>query len=308
MLDFQSVAFGIKTLVDSYTFRYGEGSCQHSFVSSFCLKHKYGDMFCEKDGFLYTLRSSLCTDIERVYLFPHGDRTEIERAIHEVLNDAHEHNSRVKFETITQSAKDIVCSLFPEKFTVQSSQNYSEYVYSVERQLDIHNPGMRTPRQKINRFRRDYTDRFEITLINEDNIPLIREFQKEWLAQRIERAGSARFERQSAATDNIADLTCLDNFSALGLVGIIMFIDGKVCGYEFGAKLSDECMDSIAEKGFRNIRNICRVLNHEFITRCCRGMKWINCEEDIGIEGLRETKMLAHPEIIIDKYILTENE
>ena len=39
MLDFQPVTLGIKKLVVSYTFKYSEGSCQHSFVSSWCLRH-----------------------------------------------------------------------------------------------------------------------------------------------------------------------------------------------------------------------------------------------------------------------------
>ncbi|MBQ9434058.1 MAG: hypothetical protein IJU26_07570 [Synergistaceae bacterium] len=57
MLDFQPVTLGIKELVVSYTFKYGEGSCQHSFVSSWCLRHKYADEFCEHNAFLYTLRA-----------------------------------------------------------------------------------------------------------------------------------------------------------------------------------------------------------------------------------------------------------
>ena len=73
MLDFQDINLGMKKIIDSYTFNYGGNSCQYSFASSFYLKHKYGDMFCEHDGFLYILRSKRCSENERVYLFPLGE-------------------------------------------------------------------------------------------------------------------------------------------------------------------------------------------------------------------------------------------
>ena len=68
MLDFKPVNFEMKRTVQNYTFKYGENSCQHSFVSSMLLYEKYGDMFCEKDNFLYTLRSKKSNDIYRIYL------------------------------------------------------------------------------------------------------------------------------------------------------------------------------------------------------------------------------------------------
>lgn len=73
MLDFQHINLSMKRMIDSYTFKYGGNSCQYSFASSFYLEHKYGDMFCEHDGFLYILRSKRCNANERVYLFPLGE-------------------------------------------------------------------------------------------------------------------------------------------------------------------------------------------------------------------------------------------
>lgn len=108
MLDFQPVTLGIKKLVVSYTFKYGEGSCQHSFVSSWCLRHKYADEFCEHNAFLYTLRAKKCTPHERVYLSPHGDRTNtqaLRNALQNILDDPHEHGSSVKFQAMSSSQK-----------------------------------------------------------------------------------------------------------------------------------------------------------------------------------------------------------
>ncbi|MBQ7220293.1 MAG: hypothetical protein IJS28_04860 [Synergistaceae bacterium] len=309
MLNFQPLTLGMKPLVDSYTFKYGEGSCQHSFVSSWCLRHKYGDMFCENEGYLYTLRSAKCTENCRVYLFPHGDRADSEalrRAVQNVIDDAHGHEARVRFETLTQSAKDIVCSLFPGRFSAESSEDYTEYVYSIDRQEDLSRWGLRNRRQKINRFFRDYGDRCEILRIEKEHIPLIREYQASWLKYKLESQERSQHYIDAITTDNAAIQVALDNFFELGLFGIVLFIDGKVSGYEYGSRLSESYCDSMEEKGDTSIRSICRVLNQEFINMCCHGMHYINVEEDVGIEGIREKKHFDRPDIMIEKFIVQE--
>ena len=82
MLDFQRITQDMKTLVDSYASKYGE-----------------------HEGFLHTLRANLCNDIERVYLFSHGPRNDtstLRRALQNIIDDAHSHNCRVKFQIQSQ--------------------------------------------------------------------------------------------------------------------------------------------------------------------------------------------------------------
>ena len=308
MLNFQPITLGIKELVESYTFKYGEGSCQHSFVSSYTLKHKYGDMFCEHEGFLYTLRSRKCSGDERVYLFPHEDRTNtdaLRTALQNVLDDAHKHSSRVKFETLTQDAKDIVCSLFPGKFEAEAVRDYSEYVYSVDKLKKL--PGMKfkAERNCIHQFFRDYKGRYEIRKISPEHIDMLREFQAKWLAEKITAEDNSTYQHYLLLDDETVQ-TAFDDYFALGLSGIVIFIDGALAGYAFGSHLSDSVFDTIAEKGSRSIRDIYLILKRGLLTMCCEGCKYFNYEEDIGVEGLRMMKMKFKPEHLMTKFILTE--
>ena len=52
MLDFKPVTLKDKERIEKYSFKYGENSCQHSFVSMYAHSGKYGDSFAEKDGWL----------------------------------------------------------------------------------------------------------------------------------------------------------------------------------------------------------------------------------------------------------------
>ncbi len=300
MLDFQPVTLGIRELVESYTFKYGEGSCQHSFVSSWCLRHKYADEFCEHDGFLYTLRAKKSTPHERVYLFPHGDRTDtqaLRNALQNIFDDAHDHGSSVKFQTLTQSAKDIVCGMFPDMFSVEAVRDYYEYIYRVDKMINLPGHKFATKRYDIQKFFRDYEGRYEVAKIAPEHIDMIREFQTKWLDARI--FGEDDFiHEQQLQQENECIQSCLDDFFALDICGLVMLIDGALSGYAYGAPLSDNVFDSIVEKGDRNIPGIYRVIKHEFARLCCEGYEYVNLEEDLGVEGLRTMKTRYKPEYL----------
>ena len=307
-MQFRHMTLDMKELIDSYTFRYGEGSCQHSFVSSFCYRRKYGDMFCEKDNFLYTLRSLKCTDSERRYLFPHGDRSNIyalRQAIMNVIDDAHEHNARVRFETLTASAKDIVCSLFPGQFTVEARRDYAEYIYTSESMRTYAGAKLAYKRRDYQRFLRDYEGRHEAARITPKDIDDIREFQSEWLNAKLSDAVDSDGKAQIMNEDKNVNIA-LDNFEFLGLSGVMVKIDGRIKGYAYGAKLSDDYFNDINENCDHTIPNIYPFLRHELARLCCDEYKYINFEEDVGSESLRTAKNHYKPAFLIDKFILCE--
>ena len=309
MLNFQPLTLGMKTLADSYTFKYGEGSCQHSFVSSWSLRHKYGDEFCEHDGFLYTLRRKLCSDGERVYLFPLGPRDDtdaLRQAVQNVIDDAHSHNCRVKFRTVTESAKDIITAMFPGRFTAEFNRDYSEYVCNVDELFNLDGHGRAVKRKNIHQFHRVYEGRYEARLIAPEHIDMVRDFQDRWLEDRLSAVDDPAHAEQ-LRQDNECIQCVLDDFFELGVSGIVMFVDGKLAGYSYGFPLSDTVFEADAEKADRNIPAIYTAIKHEFLRMCMSlGFTYCNFEEDLGDEGLRTLKTRDRPSYMIDKFTVTE--
>lgn len=308
MLDFQPITPGIKVLADSYTFKYGEGSCQHSFVSSWTLRHKYGDSFCEHEGFLYTLREKLCNDSERVYLFPFGPRNDPDRlrqAVQNVLDDTHAHNCRAKFQTVTQSARDAITAMFPGMFMQEYSRNWSEYIYDAQILATYSGAKMAYKRRDFQRFGRDYYGRVETVIMTEAHIQAVRDFQAEWLKAKLDGSNDPA-ERAQVLGEDVGIQVAFDDWTMLGLTGIVILVDGAVRGYAYGARLSEDYVDEINENCDKDFPNIYPFAKHEFARLCCQGIKYLNFEEDIGSETLRSAKQHYKPVFLLDKYILTE--
>ncbi len=304
MLNFKPITTDDRELLTKYLYRYGENSCQHSFAAMYCMSSKYGDMYCEKDGFLYIHRSKKSGNGERVYLAPFGDMSDeagFGRAVEEIITDAHENGARVRFETLTKTSADAVLRLFPERFSAESVRDFAEYIYTYEKLADLPGKAMASKRYDISTFFRDFGDRVQIEAISTEHIEDIRAFQACWLSDMLRGEEDVQLE-----CENEAIQLGLSHFEELSLSGIVVFIDGRLCGYAYGVPLSDNAYDVIIEKGDRSISDIYRVLNRDLVRMCCKSYSYINREEDVGVEGLRKAKMSYKPDILLEKFVVTE--
>lgn len=304
MLDFERITIEKKEALGRYLRRYGENSCQHSFATMYCMHEKYGDMVCEKDGFLYILRSGRCTEAERVYLFPMGDISDgetLRRAVGEILEDAHARGARVCFETLTKRAKEALLAAFPGQFKAEEVRDYAEYLYTRDKLAFLPGHEMASKRHDINTFFRDYGDRVRVEAMGPEHLDEVRRFQMEWLEVKEHGEEDVQLELENEAIQR-----GLCYFEALGLSGICVYIDGELRGYAYGAPLSEDCYDVMIEKGDRSIPDIYRVLNRDLVRMCCQEYDWINREEDVGVEGLRRAKLSYKPDLLLEKYIVKE--
>ncbi len=286
--------------VYSYTSRYGEGSCQHSFVSMYSLNEKYGDMICVADGFLYTLRSHLEDDNYRVYLAPLGDGDH-KAAFESILQDAHANGKKVKFQTLTESKARLLEELLPGKFEITEQEDLFEYVYFTERMAYFPGKDLRKRRMEANRFWALYGDIATVTRITKNDFADITAFENEWLFDNRETHDMHALDRESRMIQ-----MQFDNFEALHLSGVVLRVSGKVKGFSYGTKLSDEYYDAVVEKGDRELSHVYKVLRQESVKQCALDCTYVNLEEDVGVPGLRALKNSYKPEFILKKYIATE--
>ncbi len=304
MMNFEAVTLTHKKMIKPYLYKYGEGSCQHSFAAMFCMANKYGDSLCEKDGWLFIHRAGISSKTERAYLFPMGDNSDEVRlghAIEAIIEDAHNHGAAVRFETLTAAAKDAVVRLFPGVFSVTALRDYSEYIYTYDKLANLSGHQMASKRQDINTFYRTYGNSVRIEKIKDKHLDEIRSFQKMWLDNRLNGEEDVQLDYE-----NIAIQLGLSNFAELDLSGIVIYIDNVMRGYAYGAPLSQNSYDVMIEKGDRRIADIYRVLNRDLVRLCCGQYRYINREEDVGNEGLRCAKLSYKPDILLEKYLLHE--
>lgn len=295
------VALGDYERIYAYTSVYGEGSCQHSPVSMISLAEKYGDSVCEKDGFLFTLRSNLCDDRYRVYLAPMGGGDPAE-AFRQILDDAAAHGKLVRYITLTERQAGLLQQAFPGRFDYTEERDLAEYLYRAERMATFEGGDLRKRRAEIHTFRNQFGERAVISRISPEDFEACLRYEDKWLEDNLETHDADTLRRDARMIS-----FQMAHFDELHLSGVILRIDGTVRGFCYGTNLGNT-YDVIVEKADRQIPHSYKVLRLESTRRCAQGCEWVNMEEDLGLPGLRALKNAYRPERLLNKYIVTERE
>ena len=109
-------------------------------------------------------------------------------------------------------------------------------------------------------------------------------------------------DSESVVIEQYAIHTFLMNFGFLGLKGGILRVDGEIVGISIGEQLNSDTFVVHIEKARGDINGAYPMLCQQFAKMFAFGSRYINREEDMGIEGLRKSKLSYHPEFLLDKY------
>jgi hypothetical protein len=103
--------------------------------------------------------------------------------------------------------------------------------------------------------------------------------------------------------DYVAAKEALELFDVLGMEGAMYYVDGVPAGWCLGESLSKGKMFAVHfEKGIDAYKGIYQFINQAFAAALPKHIQFINREQDLGDEGLRQAKMTYRPTGFVRKY------
>ena len=121
-------------------------------------------------------------------------------------------------------------------------------------------------------------------------------FLKEWCRQRNCKKGDSLYCERKALTVG------LQNFTALGLVGGAIYLNGEMKAVTFGERLNAATAVVHAEKADAALRGVYTAICQDYCQQAWADMMYINREEDMGLPGLRKAKESYHPDHFAEKF------
>lgn len=98
----------------------------------------------------------------------------------------------------------------------------------------------------------------------------------------------------------------VEHFARLKQRGCLIRVEGKPVAFSLYEELNPKTAVIHFEKAFREYKGLYQIVNRESATRISQqGYEWINREEDLNIEGLRQTKLSYFPTDLVRYHILT---
>ena len=108
--------------------------------------------------------------------------------------------------------------------------------------------------------------------------------------------------------ENIALARACQNYNALKMDGILLMDGGKVLAVTMGSRMSPDTFDIHFEKAREDVDGAYTAVNCEF-ARYLRlkypAARFLDREDDMGLEGLRKAKLSYNPHHMVEKYTAT---
>ena len=300
MIAFRDPEIGDRQWVEERFRASGNQGCEYSFSTLFLCSGAYQQQVAPMDGFvLERLRGKLGAG----YLFPAGSGP-LEPVLSALEKDAAERGEPCRFFCVTPEQAERLEQLRPGQYAFQSDRDGWDYLYALDRLAGLGGKKLHGKRNHIRRFEESHPD-WQVEQITMDNLAECAEMDLEW--NRRYRSLDAAGEEAEARTrldERHAMSRAFAHYEALGMDGLLLRTGGKVVAFTMGSPISADTFDVHFEKAYGEIQGAYPMINREFarwLQANRPGVRWLNREDDMGLEGLRKSKESYYPDRMVEK-------
>ena len=250
------------------------------------------------DDFLVT---RVCGRMGCSYMYPAGSG-DLRAVVLALEEDAAGRDSPLRLVCLTGGQVEELEAAFPGEFEFAADRDGYDYLYEVDRLADLTGKKLHAKRNHINRFVENNPS-WVYEEITPESLPECLAMDKEWYRRSLQREGEA--EERDLGDEGVALRTAMDHFHTLGLEGGLLRVYGEVVAFTIGDRLNSDTYDVHFEKAYGELQGAYAMINREF-ARWVRerhpDVKYLNREDDMGVEGLRKAKESYYPDLMVEKH------
>lgn len=171
---------------------------------------------------------------------------------------------------------------------IEDRDNF-DYIYERTSLAELAGKDYHKKRNLVNAFINSYS--YEQKQLDDSNVPDAMAVLDAW---RVEKGIDG---------DYAAAREALERYAVLGMRGAVYYVDGKPAGYALGEPIAKARMFAVHfEKAIGEYKGIYQFINQAFAQALPPYIKYVNREQDLGDEGLRQAKMTYRPSGFVRKY------
>lgn len=281
-----------------YSLRY-PGTCESIITSTFIWNIYYGSRYYINEWglvFVHALKDELFT-------FTPLCKTEDMKACfmdaRKYFNDVL--GQKLKLYAIDEEAAEILKD-FEGPFEIVEERMYFDYLYDANGLRNLSGKKYHKKKNHVNGFKKEYGDRYYMREMSYEDKDEIFAYLDKWHSLReIEDAYNRDDYELKGIKYLIKECQMLD-FKMFGI-----YVDGELEAFTLGTYSDEEKTAYIhVEKANPNIRGLYAFVNQQFLVNCFPEALYVNREDDMGLEGLRQAKMSYNPIKLVKKYEMYE--
>lgn len=233
-----------------------------------------------------------------VYLFPAGTGSK-HKVLDAILHDAQARGIRCCITGMNREKCELLERYYPGKFRFFLDRDGFDYIYDIHDLADLKGRHFQKKRNHLNKFR-SVCPHWRTEPISNANLEAVRAFAAQWYKTRQEIAPHIDYHLEQQALSR-----ALNDLSVLPLEGMVLLVGTRILAFTLASPLTDDTYDIHFEKAVEDIDGAYAAINQAFADHLRKKhpqLRYLNREDDMGIEGLRQAKLSYHPHHLIEKY------
>lgn len=292
-IEFKPISLEDRTSIQRYTLNGSSQICDLAFSNLYGWSERYRTRWAViEDSLVISFKPS--NRQHPAYLMPVcGCRENFIKVVDRLNELCISHDFPLVLMGVSPGCKNAIEEICPGKFTFLHDEGSQDYVYLREKLSTLSGKSLQSKRNHINKFEKLYPD-YSYEVIDDNNLEECLALAGSWL-DNSSNIDSSRLDEQEMIK------RCLVHREELGLTTGALRVEGKIIAFTFGSPINQTTFGVHVEKADINYEGAFTMINREFAKRLPEQYIYINREEDLGQEGLRQSKRSYKPELMLIK-------
>ena len=200
---------------------------------------------------------------------------------------------------VTEVLKARMEEELPGWFRYKEETDYSDYIYEIDALAELSGRKLHAKKNHVNKFLSLYPD-WHFEPLTPARFEECRRLLTGWQTAHQDADGQSSIEEENMAIE-----AAFRHYEELELEGGVLYADGRICAFSIGEKCAADTFVVHFEKADRSVEGAYTMINREFVRQIRDThpeVRYINREDDMGLESLRKAKRSYHPCFMEVKY------
>lgn len=293
MLEFKAITLEDKNILEKYLKPYKFTTSEYSFTNLFIWRVACDIQYSIFKDVLIIKKKDFNNDYH--FMQPIGYN---KNNLKEIVDNLIQYKDKSEMKYIFKDAelefiKDLN-SIYPEKFKILEDIDNFDYIYESSKLISLSGKKLHKKKNHYNNFVKN--NEFRVAPIDYENI-----CDCIMLAKRCALKNNTSkylfFELEA-----IKEL--LINKNTFNLEGMAVYVDEELSAFTLGERINDHMAIIHIEKADSDINGLYSFINKAFVETYFSQVPFINREQDLGIEGLRQAKQTYFPYKLEPKFAI----
>lgn len=290
MIEFKKLDPANKAAYDEYLLNCGQRGCEYNFSNLYLWGRQKVAFLGDNLVFFSQFNQ------RSVYLFPvcRGDAKEVFDAI---IHDAHTRGIPCRLTSLTHEDCELLESLYPDQFRFHHERSSFDYIYNIEDLATLKGKKFQKKRNHFNKFKQLHPD-YRLEPITDANTPMVVDLLDRWYRTKLEADPTADYQMEQAAI-----YKAMRYREALGMEGLVLMDGEELLAMTMGSPISGNTFDVQFEKAVDESAYVAICSGFAaYLMQTHPDIQFLNREDDLGIEGLRKSKLAYNPVMLLEKH------